>query len=61
MSSSARPASVRTRPRALRDNARPTATNGEKGTVALDAELVARTRGALGADDTPDAILIERR
>ena len=45
----------------LRGNGRTTAANGEKVTVALDAEVVARTRGALGADDTPHAAGIERK
>jgi hypothetical protein len=36
------------------------AANGEKVTVALDAEIVARTRDELGSDDATDAAVIER-
>lgn len=45
----------------LRGNGRATAANGEKVTVALDTQMVARTGGAFGAHDTPDAAVIERR
>jgi hypothetical protein len=40
---------------------RPRAANREKVTVALDAEMVARTHGALDADDAPDVVVIERK
>jgi hypothetical protein len=36
------------------------ASKGEKVTVALDAEIVARTRDELGARDVTDAVVIER-
>jgi hypothetical protein len=53
--------SVRARPLPLRGNGRATAANGEKVTVALDTEMVARKGGARGAHDTPDAAMITRR
>jgi hypothetical protein len=36
------------------------ALDGEKVTVALDAELVARTRDELGVGDATDAAVVER-
>jgi hypothetical protein len=36
------------------------ASTGEKVTVALDAEIVARTRDELGSGDATDAAVIER-
>lgn len=36
------------------------ASNGEKVTVDLDAEIVARTRDRLGAADESDAAVVER-
>jgi hypothetical protein len=36
------------------------AANGEKVTVALDAEIVSRARDELGSDDATDAAVIER-
>jgi hypothetical protein len=35
-------------------------SNGEKVTVALDAEIVARTRDELGAREESDAAVVER-
>jgi hypothetical protein len=35
-------------------------SNGEKVTVALDAEIVARTRDELGAHEESDAAVVER-
>jgi Arc/MetJ family transcription regulator len=35
-------------------------SNGEKVTVDLDAEIVARTRDELGAHDESDAAVVER-
>jgi hypothetical protein len=44
----------------VRANVAVMASNGEKVTVALDAEIVARARDELGAPDATDAAVIER-
>jgi hypothetical protein len=44
----------------LRANVEAMAADGDKVTVALDAEIVARTRDQLGAGEATDAAVIER-